>query len=271
MSTVAQNMTETQEKSVMVNIAEKEPSNHWLSDAEFGWRAKLGLITPSRGWTPEHEWPRMLPKGVSYMVARMPLKSTTPDELIKMGRHALEAADMLASAEVDVICYGCTVETILQGLDYDRAVEKKLADATQTPARTMTGAVMEALRAFGTRKLALVTPYVADINRREVAFMDSIGINVVYEKGLGIANTIEIAKVTPAQVYALGKEAAALAPDADALFVSCGNLRTIEVIPALEAEIARPVISSNQALLWSSLRLAGIEDPVRGFGSLLER
>lgn len=246
-------------------------SPEWLDDVDFGWRARLGLITPSRGWTPEHEWPRMLPKGVSYMVARMPLKATTPEELKKMGSYALDAADMLASADVDVICYGCTVETILQGVDYDRAVQKKLATATGKAAQTMTGAVMQAMRSFNTRRLALVTPYLDVINQREIAFMQSIGLEVVYERGLGISDTVEIAKIEPARVYELGKEALATAPNADILFISCGNLRTIEAIPALEKELGKPVISSNQALLWSSLRLAGVNDPIYGFGSLLER
>ena len=243
----------------------------WLADREFGTRARLGLITPSRGWTPEHEWPRMLPRGVSYLVARMPLKSTTPEELRRMGTHALAAAEMLASAEVDVIAYGCTVETILQGLEYDRAVEKKLGEATQTPARTMTGAVMEALRSFGVSRLALVTPYIEEINRREIAFMASVGIEIVHETGLGIADTVAIAKIPPERVIELGRAAAAQAPHAEALFLSCGNLRTLEAIPVLEAEIGKPVISSNQALLWSSLRLAGIDDAMAEFGSLFER
>jgi maleate isomerase len=245
--------------------------NHWFNDQDFGRRARLGLITPSRGWTPEHEWPRMLPRGVSYMVARMPLKSTTPDELRKMGQHAVDAAHMLASAEVDVIAYGCTVETILQGLEYDRAVEKRLSEAAGTPARTMTGAVMAALRALEVSKLALVTPYIEEINQKEIAFMKNIGIEIVYEKGLSMTDTIEIAKVKPETVYDLGKMAAASAPQAEAIFISCGNLRTLEVLQELENEIGKPVISSNQALLWSSLRLAGITDTLNGFGSLFEK
>ena len=243
----------------------------WLDDVEFGWKARLGLITPSRGWTPEHEWPRILPKGVSYMVTRMPLKATTAEELAKMGGYALEAADMLASADVDVICYGCTVETILQGLEYDRTVEKRLSAATGRPARTMTGAVMEAFRALGTRKLALVTPYIDEINEHELTFMRSIGLEVVYMKGLGISDTVQIAKIEPVRVYELGREALSKAPEADTLFISCGNLRTIEVIPALEKEMGKPVISSNQALIWSSLRLAGVDDLIEGFGSLFEQ
>ena len=242
----------------------------WLRDTDFGWKARLGLITPSLGWTPEHEWPRMFPRGVSYLVSRMPLKATTPEELLKMGEHALEAADLLASASVDFICYGCTVETILQGMAYDKKLTDELRAATGIPAKTMAGAVVEALRAFNTRKLAMVAPYIHDINVREKTFMEGLGIEVVYENGLGISDTVAIARVTPATVYQLGLDAMAKSPDADALLISCGNLRTIEVIAALERDTGKPVISSNQAMLWSALQAVGVDEPISGFGSLLE-
>jgi maleate isomerase len=243
----------------------------WLMDNEFGWKARLGLVTPSKGWTVEHEWPRMLPKGVSYLVARMPLKSTTPEELLKMGEHAIEAAELLASASVDLICYGCTVETVLQGIEYDKRLTDDLERATGVPAKTMAGAVVDSLRELKAQKLAIVTPYIEEINKREKAFMESIGFEVVYEKGLGISETIEIAKIPPATVYRLGKEALSNASKADLLFISCGNLRTIEILSALETDTGRPVISSNQALLWSALRMVGVNERLYGFGSLLER
>ena len=243
----------------------------WLMDNDFGWKARLGLVTPSKGWTVEHEWPRMLPKGVSYLVARMPLKSTTPEELLKMGEHAIEAAELLASASVDLICYGCTVETVLQGIEYDKRLTDDLQKATGVPAKTMAGAVVEALRELKAQKLAIVTPYIEEINKREKAFMESIGFEVVYEKGLGISETIEIAKISPMEVYRLGREALTKAPQADLLFISCGNLRTIEILSALEKDTGKPAISSNQALLWSALRMVGVNEPIYGYGSLLER
>jgi maleate isomerase len=243
----------------------------WLTDSEFGWKARLGLITPSRGWTVEHEWPRMLPKGVSYLVARMPLKSTTPEELLRMGEHAIDGAKLLASASVDLICYGCTVETVLQGIEYDKRLTDDLQKATGVPAKTMAGAVVEALRELKAQKLVIVTPYIEEINKREKAFMENIGFEVVYEKGLGISETIEIAKISPMEVYRLGREALTKATQADLLFISCGNLRTIEILSTLEKDTGKPAISSNQALLWSALRMVGVNEPIYGFGSLLER
>ena len=242
----------------------------WLMDSDFGWRARLGVIHPSRGWTPEHEWPRMLPRGVSHLVARMPLKATTPEELMKMGKHAIEAARMLASASVDLICYGCTVETVLQGIEYDRKLTRELEEATGIPAKTMAGGVLEALKELNARKIAIITPYIEEINKREKSFMEAVGYEVVYEKGLGISDTVEIAKISPGTVYRLGMEAIAKAPEADTLFLSCGNMRSIEVLSALERDTGRPVISSNQALVWAALKAAGVNEPVYGFGSLLE-
>jgi maleate isomerase len=101
--------------------------------------------------------------------------------------------------------------------------------------------------------------------------MESIGFKVVYEKGLGISETIEIAKISPMEVYRLGREALTKAPQADLLFISCGNLRTIEILSALEKDTGKPVISSNQALLWSALRMVGVNESIYGFGSLLEK
>ena len=243
----------------------------WLMDNDFGWKARLGLVTPSKGWTVEHEWPRMLPRGVSYLVARIPLNATTPEELLKMGEHAIEGAKLLASASVDLICYGCTVETVLQGIEYDKRLTEDLQKATGIPAKTMAGAVVEALRELKVHKLAIVTPYIEEINKCEKTFMESIGFEVVYEKGLGISEPIEIGKISPAAVYRMGREGLSKAPQADLLFISCGNLRSIEILSTLEKDTGKWVISSNQALLWSALRMVGVNEPIYGFGSLLER
>lgn len=129
---------------------------------------------------------------------------------------------------------------------------------------------MQAMEAFKVKKLAVVTPYIDAINELERKFMESIGLDVVYFEGLGIADTVAIAKIEPADVVALGEEALKAAPDADALFISCGNLRTVEAIPRLEDAFGKPVISSNAALIWSGLRLAGIDDRLGGRGRLFE-
>jgi len=243
----------------------------WLMDSDFGWRARLGLMHPSRGWTPEHEWPRMLPRGVSYLVTRIMMRGTTLEEVEKMGAYELDAARALATADVDLICYNCTIGSMLKGAGYDKTLAANFQKATGVPTKTMTTAVMEALNEFGARRLVVATPYAPELNKLEKTFLEDNGFEVMYEKGLGITDTVQIAKVTPTAVYRFGKEVFSKAPEADILFLSCGNLRTIEVLSVLEKDLGKPVISSNQALLWSSLRAVGVKEPIYGFGSLMER
>lgn len=252
------------------NNSGKGATASWLDDDDFGWRGRIGVIIPSRGWTPEHEWPRMLPKGVSYLVTRVPLKATTAAELEKMGEYAASAAELLASADVDVICYGCTVETMRKGLAYDRQTAAKLSEVSGKKTVTMTGAVMDAIRAFSPRKIAVLTPYIEELNELELKFFTEVGVNVRHLTGLGICNTTEIAEIKPKDVVTFAKQAMAEAEDADLLLMSCGNLRTIEAIPELEAALGKPVISSNQALIWSALRAVGVDDRDIGVGSLFQ-
>lgn len=239
-------------------------------DREFGWRGRLGLITPSAGWTPEEEWPRMMPEGVGYLVTRMPLNSTTPEALKEMGRHAMSCAELLATAEVDIICYGCTVETILQGLEYDLEIARGFQERTGIPAKTMARAVLDAFETLKMRKLAFVTPYISEINAREIKFLESIGYSIEFDYGMEISKTTNLARVSPETVYEVGARALTEAPEADGLFISCGNLRSLDAISRLEAEFDKPVVTSNQALLWSSLRSIGVEDKLQGFGRLFE-
>jgi maleate isomerase len=243
----------------------------WLKDSDFGWRARLGLMHPSRGWTPEHEWPRMLPRGVSYLVTRIMMRGTTLEEVEKMGAYELDAAKALATANIDLICYCCTIGSMLKGAGYDKVLAANFEKATGVPTKTMTTAVMEALNEFGARRLVVATPYAPELNKLEKKFLEDNGYEVMYEKGLGITDTCEIAKVTPAAVYRFGKEVFSKAPEADILFLSCGNLRTIEVLSVLEKDLGKPVISSNQAMLWSCLREVGVKESIYGFGSLMER
>lgn len=253
-----------------ISVTREAPTGEWLRHDEFGERGRIGVIVPSNGWTPDHEWPRMLPKGVSHMVTRIPLRATTPEELARMGEFAADAAELLGTAKIDVLCYGCTVETMRKGFDYDRAVQKRLQEASGTTCITMTGAVMAALNSFNARKIAIITPYVDELNELEVKFFHDIGMEVLYMKGMNIANTIEIARIPPRVVIEFGLEALNQAADADALLISCGNLRSIEAIPEIERITGKPVISSNQALIWCAIRTAGVEDTNIGIGSLFD-
>jgi arylmalonate decarboxylase len=139
------------------------------------------------------------------------------------------------------------------------------------PVIATAGAVLAALRALGVKRVAVATPYVDFVNEAERAFLEEHGFGVTSLLGLRLGETQAerrfIGRVPPQQVYRLARQADR--PDAEAIFISCTNLATLDVIAQLEADCGKPVISSNQACFWACLRVMGIPDSIAGYGKLL--
>ena len=117
-------------------------------------------------------------------------------------------------------------------------------------------------------KVAVATPYIDEVNEKEREFLEANGFQVVNIKGLQIEENLEIGRQPPEVAYRLAKDVDR--PEAEAVFISCTNFRTIEVIAALEADLGKPVLSSNTATLWASLKSLRIREKLLGLGSLLE-
>jgi maleate isomerase len=127
--------------------------------------------------------------------------------------------------------------------------------------------VRKALTAMGVRKLALGSPYVAELNGQMVGYLESAGFEVVSAHGMGLHYDTEMTRVAPA--YLRDYARAIDHPEADAVLLSCGALRSLEVIDRIEQDLGKPAICSNQAMLWDALRLAGVADRPEGLGRLL--
>jgi maleate cis-trans isomerase len=114
-------------------------------------------------------------------------------------------------------------------------------------------------------RLALGTPYPESISRQGRTYWEAAGFQIVgYHRLAGVA---DIYAESEARAAALARLADA--PDAQAVLISGTGLPTVGVLEALERELGKPVVSSNQACLWRALRLAGVGEPVPGFGRLL--
>lgn len=231
----------------------------------YGWRLRIGLMVPSSNTTMEPEFYRMAPGGVSIHTARMRFVEATPEALRKMADDALKAAKDLATAEPDVIIYGCTTGALVGGVNWERELVKTLERETGVKIITTAFAVVEALKSLNVGKVAVATPYTDELNELEGAFLGEHGIEVTSIKGLGIVKNTEIGAKPSWVAYRLASEV--FKPEADGVFISCTNFRTIEVIEKLESELGKPVVTSNQASMWSALRL--IRESVRGYGRLL--
>ena len=236
----------------------------------IGWRARLGVIVPGSNFTLEPELYRMAPEGVSMHFARLSDTSciTTFEHYQEMIEETPRVA--LSLNRTDAIALGCTTGSFYKGIANTKDVVKKIEAATGKPATTASTAVVQALKEMNIRKVSVATPYLEWINKKENRFLKENGFEVCCIEGLGIGKLGNlIADLAPEIAFKTAKKVDR--KDADGVFISCTSFRTIEILDSLENDLGKPVISSNQALMWMLLKMVNIREPVRGFGQLLER
>jgi maleate isomerase len=241
----------------------------------IGWRAKLGILIPSINYVMEPEFNRMAPKGVSVHAARLKVGR----EEYGLGKKMFEFFNLMAKnvekeAELlgcvaDVIGYGCTSGSFAMGNKWNEELIKRIEKAAGVPTTTTSTAMCEALREMGVKKLALVTPYPDSVNRLEKNFLKNNGFKVVSTKSCECNIHGLQGEYSPHVAYRLAKEANV--EEADGIFISCTNFRTIEILEKLEHDTNKPVISSNSVTFWKMLKMAGIHEPIKGYGQLLEK
>ena len=229
-------------------------------------RAKIGLVLLSSEQTIESDMMSWAPPGVGMHFTRgQNPDQITADNLSGMIDSLQPAAAVLApNAGLDVICYACTSGSVVMGED---AVCHELSRGSPGAIpTTLISGVFAALDALRAQKIVVATPYLDEINRIEDAYMTARGYDVLDIQGLNITNDSDMVRVTPEYIrdFAISVDR----PDADAIFVSCGALRTMDVIDEIEAATGKPCVSSNQAMLWHCLRLAGVDDAIAGIGQL---
>ncbi len=229
---------------------------------------RLGIIVPSSNTTMEMEFNKIKPKNASIHAARMKLRKVTAKSLMEMEAEAEKEAMKLADAKVDVIAYGCTTGSLVKGANHATKIEEIIMKATGLPAVATANSVIRALKELNAAKIAVATPYIKELNQLEKTFLQANGFKVTKIIGLEIEDNTEIGKLQPQAAYELALKANT--PEAEAIFISCTNFRTIEIIEKLERELGKPVISSNIATLWDMLRKIKYKGKIQGYGKLLQ-
>jgi maleate cis-trans isomerase len=238
----------------------------------YGWRGRIGLIAPSTNTSLEPEFSRMAPDGVAVHVSRVHQEGVQgdPASYRRMTDGIATASMLLATAEIDVIAFGCTSCSYYVPADEIRATMTK---HTGRPAVLPAEAVIAALRHLGVNRVAVVGPRTEAVTSREVEFLGTENFEVVSSACLGLGATEEerrgIGRVPPQVLHRL--VLAADRPQTQAIFVSCTQFPTLTMIEPLEELIGKPIITSNQATLWRCLELIGYTQPIAGFGALLSR
>ncbi len=233
----------------------------------YGWRARIGILVLASDTTCENEFRKMAPEGVLIHVSRMAFPGTnTPEALSRLIDEAGKATKLLVPASVDAIAFCCTSGSFIKGPGYDQEIIKRIKRIFPGIVTTATTSVIEAFKALDIKRVAVASPYIDEVNQALKRFLESIGIEVVSMKGLGIVKDTEVGRLTPKVAYDLAKKIDR--PEAQAVFISCTNFRTLEVIDILEKDLRKPVVTSNQATMWNLLRLLGIHESIKRYGEL---
>jgi maleate cis-trans isomerase len=237
-------------------------------------RKRIGLMVPSTNTTCEADFQMAVPRGITVHGQRLWItnEGTGDDVFDRMNAEIGAGARDLATAKVDVIVYGCTTGSFFKGPGWDREMCSIIQSEAGVPAVATSPSVVEALRAFGARRISVATPYPDWNNQKLRAYLEAHGFQVLNVEGkprAAASGNQGINDQDPESVVDFASRACR--PEADALLCSCTAWRSVGAVAAIEERIGKPVVSSNQSTIWASLQVLGVTEPVKGFGRLLEQ
>ncbi len=229
---------------------------------------RLGVLVPSVNTIVEPDMYRMAPPGITVHFSRLPVPSdvATVENLEHLGDHLEESLQSLAQAKIGAVAFACTSGSFIKGPSWDRHLIERM-EKIVSPATTTSESILSALRSLNVTDLALVTPYPDTVNELMELYFASQGYRIVNLKSLRLSSSQEIKRITPRTIYELSRSADT--DRAEGILISCTDFQAISIIEALEREIKKPVISSNQATLWRLMILSGIHTSIKGYGRLL--
>jgi len=230
--------------------------------------AAIGLITLSNDVVIEPELRSFLSgvEGAAVFASRIPLMlKLTPQALRDMEAHIPRAVELIVPDDrLDVMAFGCTSGSMAIGPERVTAAVHRSRPGI--PVTDPVSAALKGLKSLGAHRIALLTPYPDAVNEVVANYVGGQGFVIAERASFKQPNDPAIARVPPEAIYQAGLELGRR--DVDALFISCTALRCSSVIERIEQAIGKPVVTSDQALAWDCLRLAGCEAAVEGYGRL---
>lgn len=222
-------------------------------------RRRVGIIVPF-DCAMDHEYWKWAPPAITLLLTRTPYVGgavtlemvSAVSDLDAVG----DAVRRLVKVEPEAVAYACTSGSFVNGLAGETAIRKAILSHGAAVAVTTSGAMLEALGSLGARKVAVATPYAANIGEKLVDFLKEAGLQPVSLVNLSKESSADIYDLAAGELDLLAE--AAFRPEADALFISCTNLESFSEIARLEARFSIPVLTANQVTMWALLRAAGI-------------
>jgi maleate isomerase len=213
-------------------------------------RARIGLIIPSVNRMTEPQFNHYAPEGLGIHVARGRVAGQPGKTVAELTDEIAHAAGTLADAGPDLIVFHCTHTSMKEGSDGEARILDLIEKTTGIEALSTSSLVNDALHALGIKKLVVLSPYMS--NTAVITYLTAAGFSVVRDVALKCANPSDFEAVTPQRWLELARENDT--PDADGIFLSCTNTTQIEAVTAIEEALGKPVVNSNQAVLWGCLK-----------------
>lgn len=246
----------------------KVVSKKWDTRFDLGrnYRAKIGYVVIPNEMTIEAEMIEHAPEGVGMYFNRvmMPREISTESLAKCVDGLAKAASEILPDDHVDVICYACTSGTIAMG--EERTLEELRKGAPYAKPTSLASSVVAALKAVNAKKIVAGCPYINELATNVSNFFESKGFEILDFQGLNLDYDTDMIKVAPDFIVEFAM--AIDKPEADTILLSCGAPRFLEKVQEIEEKTGKTVICSNQAMLWNTLRMAGINDKIDGLGKL---
>jgi len=229
----------------------------------------IGMIVPPAAGEVPPEPPQLYPD-IEFVSVGLGIPEVTPEGFNQVIGRLSDLAGELRAKGAEAISLMGTSLSFYRGPEGNAEVLEALRAGGGVPATTMTDSVLSALAAVGAERVAVATAYTDPVNQALTRYLTAFDYEVVALEAMHLKTVDEVFATTDDDLIALGNRAVKAAPGADCLFISCGGLHTLPVIPVLEAAHGLPVISSATAGAWGAARLAGHSGRAPGYGQLFE-
>jgi maleate isomerase len=235
----------------------------------FGWRRRIGYITPSVMETAAYEFYRFAPVGVGLVAVSCNIEDWKSDEYEKGLSQADDRADDLASRAVDYLIHGGGPLVFSRGRGYEQEIVEHITRRTGIPSTTTIKAAVDALHHLDAKNVAVASIYPDETNASLGRYLRQHDFEVT-TLASHLVNFKRIYSVSISDIYRLAIETIKSAPGTDALYMPCPQWPVCDVIDVIERDTGVPVVASTSANFFSAFRALGIRDEITGHGVLLK-
>ena len=229
----------------------------------------MGMIFPPADYPVPPEATQLYPKGVKFLAEGLAFNGMTIESYDEAVPRIVPAALKLKSRGATAISIMGTSLTFYKGAAFNQELIDKVRQATGLPTTSMSSGIVDGLKVAGAKRIAVATAYTDIVNATLERFLKESGFEVLAIKGLNLIRATNA--VTQEQLSDFCAGVFAATPKADTLLVSCGGLKTLDLLVPLEAKCKVPVVSSTPHALMNAVRLVGISPRATGYGSVLAK